>query len=86
MFSASIAENENAEGTLLEMKLGTVGGCPKQQDSKRVAHPGPTFGRECEMQPVNASTPVKGMLWGLVIMVWSLLIHYKMKMRICIHT
>lgn len=60
MFSASRTENENAEGTLLEMKLGTAGGCPKQQDSQRVAHHGPTFGRECEMQPVNASTTSKG--------------------------
>jgi len=40
MFSASRTENENAEGTLLEMKLGTAGGCPKQQDSERVAHHG----------------------------------------------
>ena len=60
MFSVSRTENENAKGTLLEMKLGTSGGCPKQQDSKRVAHPGPAFGRECEMQSVNASTTSKG--------------------------
>ena len=58
MFSVSRTENENAKGTLLEMKLGTSGGCPKQQDSERVA--GPAFGRECEMQPVNASTTSKG--------------------------
>jgi len=60
MFSGSRKENENAEGTLLEMKLGALGGCPKQQNFERVAHHGPLLGRECEMQQVNASTTSKG--------------------------
>ncbi|CAM0152347.1 unnamed protein product [Urochloa decumbens] len=60
IFSASRKENKNAEGTLLEMKLGALEGCPKQQDFERVAHHGPVLGRECDMRPVNASTTSKG--------------------------
>ncbi|XP_012701877.1 uncharacterized protein LOC101762729 isoform X3 [Setaria italica] len=60
MFSASRKENENAEGTLLEMQLGALGGCPKQQDLEEVANHGLVLGRECEMRPVNASTISKG--------------------------
>ena len=60
MFSGSRKENENAEGTLLEMKLGALGGCPKQQDFERVAHHGSLLGRECEMRQINASTTSKG--------------------------
>jgi hypothetical protein len=57
MFSASRKENDNAEGTLLEMKLG---GCPKQHCLEKVANHGPVLGRECEMQPVSASTTSEG--------------------------
>ncbi|CAL4974676.1 unnamed protein product [Urochloa decumbens] len=60
IFSSSRKENKNAEGTLLEMKLGALEGCLKQQDFERVAHHGPVLGRECEMPPVNASTTSKG--------------------------
>ncbi|CAO2204411.1 unnamed protein product [Urochloa humidicola] len=60
IFSASRKENKNAEGTLLEMKLGALEGCPKKQDFERVAHHGPVLGRECKMRPVSASITSKG--------------------------
>ncbi|CAO2165984.1 unnamed protein product [Urochloa humidicola] len=56
IFSAGRKENKSAEGTLLEMKLGALEGCPKKQDFERVAHHGTVLGRECKMRPVNAST------------------------------
>ncbi|PVH38221.1 hypothetical protein PAHAL_5G201600 [Panicum hallii] len=60
MFSGSRKENENAEGKLLEMKLGALGGCPKQQDFERAADHGLVLGRECGMRQVNASTTSEG--------------------------
>ncbi|CAO1947910.1 unnamed protein product [Urochloa humidicola] len=55
IFSADRKENKNAEGTLLEMKIGALEGCPKKQDFERVAHHGTVLGRECKMRPANAS-------------------------------
>lgn len=56
MFSASRKENETAEGLALEMKLGSLGGCPKLKNFNGVSHHGPLLGR----QTVNASTTSKG--------------------------
>ncbi|KQK09239.1 uncharacterized protein LOC100844984 [Brachypodium distachyon] len=59
MFEASRKENEIVEDFFLQQKLGTSGGCQKEQDFEVAFHE-PALGREYQMKSVNASSISKG--------------------------